>query len=135
MRMTNDIKWTSVDYPCMRHVLLCGSTVYEGIPSPTNHSHWKLIAHEGIHVVVVILRICIRTNGSTPILILCFLDIWFQHLHSLFSFALCTCGILALGLWRNEAAVGIPDTFYSLPLCNSYFSVSLFGYSPWWTLI
>ena len=54
-------------------MLLCGSPVYEGISSPTKHSHSDRSLHVAIHFVVVIL--CIHTNGSTPMLILYFQSI------------------------------------------------------------
>ena len=59
-----------VVFPCGRHVLLCSSPVYEGISSPTKHSHSDQSLQVAVHFVVIILRI--HTNGSTPILILCF---------------------------------------------------------------
>ena len=55
----------------MRRVLLCGSPMYEGISSPTNHSHSDRQLHEGMNFVTIILCIRIRINGSNPILILC----------------------------------------------------------------
>ena len=56
----------------MRCVLLCGGPVYEGISGPTEHLHSDRSLHVAIHFVIVVLRIRICANGSTPILILCF---------------------------------------------------------------
>ena len=54
----------------MRHVLLCGSPVYEGISGPTKHSHLDRSLHVVIHFVIIIIHI--HTDGSTTMLILFF---------------------------------------------------------------
>ena len=72
-------------------MLICSGHVYEGISSPTIHSQSDRSLHEGINFFIVVLR----TNGSTPILILCF-RYFLSHLHSSFAFHI--SGILALCL-------------------------------------
>ena len=53
-------------------MLLCSSPVYEGISGLTKHSNSDRLLHVAIDFVIIMLQIYIRTNGSTPILILCF---------------------------------------------------------------
>ena len=72
MLMMNDIRGTSVVSPCARHVLLCDGPAYEGISSPTKHSHLDWSQHVAIHFVIGVLHIGIHISGSTPILILSF---------------------------------------------------------------
>ena len=52
-------------------MLLLGGPVYERISGLTKHLQSDLSLHVAIHLVIVILRIHIDTNGSTATLILC----------------------------------------------------------------
>ena len=54
------------------HVLLWGSYVRELISCLIKHSRSDRSLHAAIHFVVIAVRIRIQSNGSTPILILCF---------------------------------------------------------------
>ena len=52
--------------------LLCSSPVYEGVSRPIKHLHSHRWLHAVIQFVAFAVRIRIRMNGITPILILCF---------------------------------------------------------------
>ena len=94
--MMKDIKGHSVVFPLYE---VCATLRRPGISRDFRSDKtfaFALIAHEGIHFVVVVLRIHICANGSTPILILCF-RFFMSHSHSSFAFALWTSGILAYG--------------------------------------
>ena len=69
MRKTNAIR--GLVFSSAWRVLLYHGHVYEGISCPIKPSHSHRSLHAAIHFIAFAVRIHIRTNGITLVLILC----------------------------------------------------------------